>query len=45
MLVNNAVTISPDPNNEVNFERARRMDSLEKAVELSRWRGSWGELV
>jgi len=34
MLVDNAVTISPDPNNEVNFEMARRIDSLEKAVML-----------
>lgn len=34
MLVDNAVTISPNLNNEVNLEMARRIESLEKAVML-----------
>jgi len=34
MLIDNAVTISPDRRNEGNLEMARRIDSLEKAVML-----------
>lgn len=34
MLVDNAVTVSPDRNSEANFEMARRIESLEKAVML-----------
>ncbi len=33
-LMNNAVTISPDRNNEINLEMAKRIDSLERAVML-----------
>ena len=34
MLVDVAVTVSPEPVNELNLEMARRIDSLEKAVLL-----------